>query len=206
MIYKKKTKSSNRWLLEHFKDPYVKEAQTNNIRSRAWFKLEQLDKSNKLFKIGMNVMDLGAAPGSWSQYAIKRIGKKGRVIACDVLPIRPITGVEIFQGDFRDKKILNLMLNSVKNTKFHLLMSDMAPNITGHFSIDMPRIINLSKLALKISNHILSNNGIFLLKSFQGEGFNELYEEIKIFFKKIKICKPKTSRTRSREIFILATR
>ncbi|QCI17776.1 23S rRNA (uridine(2552)-2'-O)-methyltransferase RlmE [Buchnera aphidicola (Acyrthosiphon lactucae)] len=206
MISKKKNSSSNRWLTEHFKDSYVREAKKNNIRSRAWFKLEQLDKSNKLFKIGMNVIDLGAAPGSWSQYAINRIGKKGRVIACDILPIQPIKGVDIFQGDFRNKKTLNLMLSSLNNITFHLVMSDMAPNITGNFSIDMPRIIDLSKLALKISNHVLSKNGIFLLKSFQGEGFNELYKKIKIFFTKIKVCKPKTSRTRSREIFILATR
>ncbi|ADP66202.1 cell division protein FtsJ [Buchnera aphidicola str. TLW03 (Acyrthosiphon pisum)] len=154
----------------------------------------------------MNVIDLGAAPGSWSQYASNRIGKKGRIIACDILPIRPITGVDIFQGDFRNKKTLNLMLNTFSNITFHLVMSDMAPNITGNFSIDMPRIIELCKLALKISEHVLSKNGIFLLKSFQGEGFNELYKEIKMLFKKIKICKPKTSRTRSREIFILATR
>ncbi|QCI25585.1 23S rRNA (uridine(2552)-2'-O)-methyltransferase RlmE [Buchnera aphidicola (Sitobion avenae)] len=206
MISKKKTSSSNRWLLEHFKDQYVKEAKKNNIRSRAWFKLQQLDKSYKLFKIGMNVIDLGAAPGSWSQYALDKIGKKGRIIACDILPIKPIKGVDFFQGDFRNKKILNLMLSSLSDTTFHLVMSDMAPNITGHFSIDMPRIIDLSKSALKIANYVLSKNGIFLLKSFQGEGFNELYEEIKILFAKIKICKPKTSRTRSREIFIIATR
>lgn len=205
-MFKKKKHRSNRWLLEHFQDQYVKAAKKNNIRSRAWFKLEQLDKNNKIFKIGMNVIDLGAAPGSWSQYASNRIGKKGRIIACDILPIRPITGVDIFQGDFRNKKTLNLMLNTFSNITFHLVMSDMAPNITGNFSIDMPRIIELCKLALKISEHVLSKNGIFLLKSFQGEGFNELYKEIKMLFKKIKICKPKTSRTRSREIFILATR
>ncbi|QIQ41967.1 MAG: 23S rRNA (uridine(2552)-2'-O)-methyltransferase RlmE [Buchnera aphidicola (Microlophium carnosum)] len=206
MISKKKSSSSNRWLLEHFNDQYVKQAKKNNIRSRAWFKLEQLDASNKLFKIGMNVVDLGAAPGSWSQYAIDRIGKKGRIIACDILPIKPISGVNIFQGDLRNKKIFSSMLSSLSDTAIHLVMSDMAPNITGNFSIDMPRIIELSKLALKISNHVLSKNGIFLLKSFQGEGFNELYKKINILFTKIKICKPKTSRTRSREIFILATR
>jgi len=206
MISKRKSNSSNRWLLEHFKDQYVKEAKKNNVRSRAWFKLEQLDKSHKLFKTGMNVIDLGAAPGSWSQYAISKVGKKGRIIACDILPIKPITGVDVFQGDFRNQKILNIMLNSLNNTKFHIVMSDMSPNITGNFSIDMPRILDLSKSALKISNHVLSKNGIFLLKSFQGEGFNDLYKEIKILFKTIKICKPKTSRTRSREIFILATR
>ncbi|QCI23909.1 23S rRNA (uridine(2552)-2'-O)-methyltransferase RlmE [Buchnera aphidicola (Macrosiphoniella sanborni)] len=206
MISKKKRKSSRHWLLEHLTDPYVKEAKKNNIRSRAWFKLEQLDKNNKLFKTGMNIIDLGAAPGSWSQYAVKKIGTTGSVIACDILPIKPITGVNIFQGDFRNQKILNNMLDSFKNITFNLVMSDMAPNITGHCSIDMPRIIELSRLALKISNDVLSRNGIFLLKSFQGEGFNELYQEIKIFFKKVKICKPKTSRTRSREIFIIATR
>lgn len=206
MVSQKKSKSSNRWLLEHFNDKYVKEAKNNKIRSRAWFKLQQLDETNKLFKKGMNVIDLGAAPGSWSQYAISKIGKTGYIIACDVLPIKPIKGVDVFQGDIRNKKIFNLVLNSSNKIKFDLVMSDMAPNITGNFSIDMPRIINLSKLALKISDFLLSKNGIFLLKSFQGEGFNEFYQEIKILFKKVKICKPKTSRTRSREIFILAIR
>ncbi|AEO08169.1 23S rRNA (uridine(2552)-2'-O)-methyltransferase RlmE [Buchnera aphidicola] len=206
MISKKKIKSSNYWLREHFSDLYVKEAKKNNIRSRAWFKLEQLDKQNKLFQIGMNIIDLGAAPGSWSQYAVNKIGKTGYIIACDILPIKPIIGVNIFQGDFRNQEMLNKMLSLLKNITFHLVMSDMAPNITGNFSIDMPRIIELSKLALKISNYVLSKNGTFLLKSFQGEGFNELYQEIKTYFKKVKICKPKTSRTRSREIFIIATR
>ncbi|QCI19942.1 MAG: 23S rRNA (uridine(2552)-2'-O)-methyltransferase RlmE [Buchnera aphidicola (Brevicoryne brassicae)] len=206
MNSQKKSKSSNRWLLEHFNDKYVKEAQKNKIRSRAWFKLEQLDKTNKLFKIGMNVIDLGAAPGSWSQYAITKIGKTGYIAAFDVLPIKPIKGVNFFQGDIRNKKIFNLVLSSLSDIKFDLVMSDMSPNITGNFSIDMPRIINLCKLALKISDFLLSKNGIFLLKSFQGEGFNEFYKEIKTLFKKVKICKPKTSRTRSREIFILAIR
>lgn len=206
MISKKKSRSSVRWLLEHFQDKYVKDAKKNKIRSRAWFKLEELDKSNKLFKIGMNIIDLGASPGSWSQYALSKIGKKGRILACDILPMKPITGVDFFQGDFRNKKTLNLMLNFLKNTKIHLVMSDMAPNITGNFSIDMPCIIDLCRLALKISQYVLSINGVFLLKSFQGEGFNEFYKEIKILFSTVKICKPKTSRTRSREIFILATR
>ncbi|QCI22238.1 23S rRNA (uridine(2552)-2'-O)-methyltransferase RlmE [Buchnera aphidicola] len=206
MISSKKTKSSNRWLLEHFNDEYVKKAQKNKVRSRSWFKLEQLDKNNKLFKIGMNVIDLGASPGGWSQYAISKIGKKGHVIAFDLLPIKPIKGVDIFQVDIRNQKMFNLMLSSLSSMKFHLVMSDMAPNITGNFAIDMPRIIDLSKLALKISNYLLSKNGIFLLKSFQGEGFNEFYKEVKILFKKVKICKPETSRARSREIFILAIR
>lgn len=206
MISKKKIKSSNCWLREHFSDLYVKEAKKNNIRSRAWFKLEQLDRKNNLFQIGMNIIDLGAAPGSWSQYAINKIGKTGYIIACDILPIKPIIGVHTFQGDFRNQEMLNKMLSLLKDITFHLVMSDMAPNITGNFSIDMPRIIELSKLALKISNYVLSKHGTFLLKSFQGEGFNELYQEIKTYFKKVKICKPKTSRTRSREIFIIATR
>lgn len=206
MVSQKKTKSSSRWLLEHFKDEYVKKARENKIRSRAWFKLEQLDKSHKLFRIGMNIIDLGASPGSWSQYAMQKIGKQGRIIACDILPMKPITGVNFFQGDFRNKKTLNLMLNALTNIKLDLVMSDMSPNITGNFSTDMPRIIDLCKSALKISDYVLSKSGVFLLKSFQGEGFNEFYKEMKTFFLKVKICKPKTSRTRSREIFILATR
>ncbi|QIE02084.1 RlmE family RNA methyltransferase [Buchnera aphidicola] len=206
MINKKKKKKSNYWLREHFSDLYVKEAKKNNIRSRAWFKLKQLDTDYKLLKMGMNVIDLGSSPGSWSQYAANKIGKTGYIIACDILPIKPIMGVNILQGDFRNPDMLNKLLYLSKDIIFDLVMSDMAPNITGNFSIDMPNIIELSKLALKISNRVLSKNGTFLLKSFQGDGFNELYHEIKRFFKKIKICKPKTSRTRSREIFIIATR
>ncbi|ANZ22587.1 rRNA methyltransferase [Buchnera aphidicola (Diuraphis noxia)] len=206
MIFKKRKKSSNRWLLEHFNDKYVKEAKKNKVRSRAWFKLEELDNNHQLFKIGMNVIDLGAAPGSWSQYASTKIGKTGCITACDILPIKPINGVNFFQGDISEKKIFNLIINSLNNIQYHLVMSDMAPNITGKVSIDMPRVINLSKLALKISDIFLSKNGIFLLKSFQGEGFSELYKKITKLFKKVKICKPKSSRTRSREIFILAIR
>jgi 23S rRNA (uridine2552-2'-O)-methyltransferase len=206
MIVKKKTHRSNNWLLKHFQDPYVKEAKKNKIRSRAWFKLAQLDEKYKLFKTGMSVMDLGASPGSWSQYAIHKIGTTGRLIACDILPMKPIKSVYFFQGDIRDKNILNLIFDSFHNAKFNLVMSDMAPNITGNFSIDMPKIITLSELALKISSYFLSKNGVFLLKSFQGEGFNEFHNKIQRVFKTIKICKPKSSRTRSREIFILAVR
>lgn len=206
MISKKKKNSSNRWLSEHFNDPYFKEAKKNKIRSRSWFKLEEIDKNNRLFKPGMNVLDLGSSPGGWSQYAVRKINPKGYILACDILPMKKIEGVDFFQGDFSNKKILNLMLNSFSNINFNLVMSDMAPNITGCSSIDMPRIIEICKIAFKISNNFLSRNGIFLVKSFQGEGFNEFFMYIKRLFSKVKICKPKTSRARSREIFILATR
>ncbi|QFQ32942.1 23S rRNA (uridine(2552)-2'-O)-methyltransferase RlmE [Buchnera aphidicola (Aphis fabae)] len=206
MMAKNKSNSSKRWLSEHFQDQYVKEAKKNKIRSRSWFKLEEIDKNNKLFKPGMNVIDLGSSPGGWSQYAMNKIGKTGSVIACDILPMKKITGVKFFQVDFRNVNILNFMLNRLSNNTFNIVMSDMAPNITGCWSIDMPRIIEICKIALKISTCILPKNGIFLVKSFQGEGLNEFFTEIKTLFSKIKICKPKTSRSRSREIFILATR
>lgn len=201
-----KSNSSHRWLLEHFTDKYVTEAKKNKIRSRSWFKLEELDMHNKLFKIGMNVIDLGASPGGWSQYASSKIGEQGKILACDILPIKPIIGVNFFQGDFLSDNILSKILNFFRNIRCNLVMSDMTPNMTGYCSIDMPRVLNLCRSALKMSELLLCKNGIFLLKSFQGEGFNEFYKEVKILFSKVKICKPKASRTRSREIFILATR
>ncbi|WP_343154072.1 23S rRNA (uridine(2552)-2'-O)-methyltransferase RlmE [Buchnera aphidicola] len=206
MIAKNKSNSSNRWLLEHFQDKYVKEAKKNKIRSRSWFKLEEIDKNNKLFKPGMNVIDLGSAPGGWSQYAINKVGHKGSVVACDVLPMKKIVGVKFFQGDCRHKNILKLILNYLSHNTFNIIMSDMAPNITGCWSVDMPRVIEICKIALKMSTYLLSTHGVFLVKSFHGEGLNEFFKEIKMLFSKIKICKPKTSRSRSREIFILATR
>jgi len=206
MVVKKKSKRSHRWLTEHFKDPYVKKAKENKIRSRSWFKLAEIDKNNKLFKPGMNVLDLGSSPGGWSQYAARKIGAKGCILACDVLPMEKIEGVNFFQGNIFDEKILNLILNNVSRIDFNLIMSDMAPNLTGCSSIDMPQVIKICKRAFQISNFLLSHNGVFLVKSFHGEGFNNFFIEVKNFFSKIKICKPKTSRARSREIFILATR
>lgn len=206
MISKKKSNSSNRWLSEHFQDQYVKEAKKQKIRSRSWFKLEEIDKNNRLFKPGMNVLDLGSSPGGWSQYAAKKIGKKGYILACDILPMKKIKGVNFFQGDFCNKKTLNWILTNLSHVNLNLIMSDMAPNITGCSSIDMPRIIEICKMVFTISDHLLSRNGVVLVKSFQGEGFNEFFAQIKNLFSKIKICKPKTSRSRSREIFMLATR
>lgn len=203
---KKKSNSSNRWLLEHFQDKYVKEAKKNKIRSRSWFKLEEIDRANKLFRPGMNVIDLGSSPGGWSQYASKKIKKKGYVVAFDILPMKKIEGVNFIQGDVRNKKTLDLILNDLFDIKFDLVMSDMSPNITGCSLVDMPRIIEVCKIACNISNHLLFQNGILLVKSFQGEGFNEFFTEIKKLFSKIKICKPTTSRSRSREIFILANK
>lgn len=206
MIIKNKSNSSKRWLLEHFQDKYVKEAKKNKIRSRSWFKLKEIDKNNKLFKPGMNIIDLGASPGGWSQYAVNKIGKTGSILAYDILPMTKITGVKFFQGDFRNVNTLNFILNNLSNKTFNVVMSDMAPNITGCWSVDMPRIIEICKIALKISRFVLAKNGVFLVKSFHGEGLNEFFKEIRTLFSKIKICKPKTSRSRSREIFILATR
>ncbi|MBZ2279383.1 rRNA methyltransferase, partial [Buchnera aphidicola] len=159
-----------------------------------------------LFNLDTHVLDLGSSPGGWSQYASSKIGNKGRIVACDILPMSPIIGVDFFQGDLRKKNTLNALLKYLENTKCHVVMSDMSPNITGHASIDIPNSIYLCHLALIFAKKILYKNGFFLFKSFQGEGFNEFYKEIKIFFSQVKICKPKTSRTRSREIFILATK
>ncbi|QCI27248.1 RlmE family RNA methyltransferase [Buchnera aphidicola] len=201
---KKKSSSSKRWLLQHFKDPFVKQSYNNNFRSRAWFKLHDINLKYHLFKMGMNVIDLGSSPGSWSKYAIKKIGKHGCVISCDINDMKPIPGVFFFKGNILKTKILNQLLKFIQNKKIHLIMSDMSPNITGISSIDIPKSLFLSKLALNIALTTLSNNGVFLLKIFQGLGVKDFLNKLRTFFSIIKICKPNASRSCSREVFILA--
>lgn len=201
---KKRTASSRRWLQEHFNDQYVLKAQKKGLRSRAWFKLDELQQSDKLFFSGMTVVDLGAAPGGWSQYAVTKIGATGRVIACDLLPMDPIVGVDFLQGDFRDKMILDALLERIGDKKVQLVMSDMAPNMSGNPAVDIPRSMYLVELALDMSRDILAPGGSFVVKVFQGEGFDEYLQQIRSLFKKVKIRKPDASRARSREVYIVA--
>ena len=198
-----KSKSSNDWLREHFDDPYVKKAQKAGYRSRATFKLEEIDKKDKLIRPGMAIVDLGSAPGGWSDYASRKLGGKGTVVALDILPMTPLSGVHFIQGYFREDEVLD-ELNIVLNSEpIGLVLSDMAPNITGVDAIDQPSSMYLVELALHFAIENLSKQGVFLVKVFQGEGFDVYLKEIKDSFQKVVTRKPDASRARSREVYLL---
>lgn len=196
--------SSRRWLKEHFSDPYVKQAKQEGYRSRAIYKLLELQERYQLFKPGMTVIDLGATPGGWSQLIKQYVGAKGRVIALDILPMEPLKDVEFIQGDFTDQKILEKLLQQLGENRADWVLSDMAPNLSGVDSVDQPRSIELAELALDLALRVLSKNGGFLVKVFQGEGFDEYLLEMRQHFQKVVIRKPKASRGRSREVYVLA--
>ncbi len=202
---KKRSASSSRWLQEHFSDKYVLDAQKKGLRSRAWFKLEEIQKSDKLFKPGMVVVDLGAAPGGWSQYAVTQIGANGKVIACDILPMDPIVGVDFLQGDFREESVLEALLERVGDKKVQVVMSDMAPNMSGTPAVDIPRAMYLVELALDMCRKVLAPGGSFVVKVFQGDGFDDYLREIRSMFTTVRVRKPDSSRSRSREVYIVAT-
>ena len=198
-----KSKSSNDWLREHFDDPYVKKAQKAGYRSRATFKLEQTDKKDKLIRPGMAIVDLGSAPGGWSDYALRKLGGKGTVVALDILPMTPLSGVHFIQGDFREDEVLD-ELNIVLNSQpIDLVLSDMAPNITGVDAIDQPSSMYLVELALHFAIENLSKQGVFLVKVFQGEGFDAYLKAMRDSFQKVVTRKPDASRARSREVYLL---
>jgi 23S rRNA (uridine2552-2'-O)-methyltransferase len=197
-------KSSQRWLREHFSDPYVKQAQLLGYRSRAVFKLKEIQERDKIFRPGMTVVDLGAAPGGWSQVVTKLVGRKGRVIALDILPMEPIEGVEFILGDFNEEALLDELLASLDGARVDWVLSDMAPNLSGIDSVDQPRSIALAELALDFANTVLGDGGGFLVKVFQGDGFDPFLVALRQNFKKVIIRKPKASRDRSREVYILA--
>ncbi len=197
-------KSSREWLREHFTDPYVKQAQKDGYRSRAVYKLLELDERYRLFKPGMIVVDLGAAPGGWSQVVVKRIKPRGRIVAMDLLPMEPIEGVEFLQGDFSDDAIVNKLNKLLSGAKADWVISDMAPNMSGNESVDIPRSMYLSELALEFAQQTVKPSGGFLIKVFQGEGFDAFVMSVKRQFKSVVIRKPKASRDRSREVYILA--
>lgn len=199
-----KSSSSRRWLKEHFTDPYVKQAQQEGYRSRAVYKLLEIQERDRLFKPGMTVIDLGAAPGGWSQLVTKYIKPNGRLIALDLLPMDSIPGVEFIQGDFTDEAVLQTLLTQLSSAKADWVISDMAPNTSGNESIDVPRSIYLSELALDFALQVLNPQGGFLIKVFQGEGFDAYLATIKKTFQTVAIRKPKASRDRSREVYILA--
>ncbi len=205
MAKDKRSASSKRWLEEHVNDKYVKEANKRGLRSRAYFKIEELQKKDKLMKPGDTVVDLGAAPGGWSQYAADYIGNSGTLIACDILPMDPIVGVDFLQGDFREESVLNALLDRINGRTVDLVMSDMAPNLSGNDAIDQSGSMYLVELALDMCNQVLGRDGKFVVKVFQGEGFDQFVKDMRAAFKVVKIRKPESSRARSREVYVVAT-
>jgi len=199
-----RSKSSSRWMQEHFEDEYVKMAQVQGYRSRAVFKLKEIQEKDNLIKPGMNIIDLGAAPGGWSQLARELMGKKDKLIALDILPMESIEGVDFIQGDFREEDVLNGLYEILDQAPVSLVMSDMAPNMSGNKAVDQPRAIYLAELALDTAKAVLSKNGSFLVKLFHGEGFETYYQDVQRHFTKVIIRKPKASRPRSNEVYILA--
>ncbi|WP_438363463.1 23S rRNA (uridine(2552)-2'-O)-methyltransferase RlmE [Thalassotalea mangrovi] len=201
----KLSSSSNRWMQEHFDDEYVKKAQKLGLRSRAVFKIEEINQKDKLIKPGMTVVDLGAAPGGWSEYAAKVVGDAGQVVACDILPMDPLVGVDFLQGDFREDAVLDALLNRIDGRNVDTVMSDMAPNFSGNEATDQARSMYLVELALDMCNQVLKRNGSFVVKVFQGEGFDQFVKDVRQAFTSVKTRKPDSSRARSREVYIVAT-
>jgi len=200
-----KSKSSKSWLKEHFDDEYVRRSQQDGYRSRAIYKLIEIDEKDHIIKPGMTIIDLGAAPGGWSEYCVKKLGKNGTVVALDILPMDPIEGVVIIEGDFREDAVFDELMSVMRDQKADLVISDMAPNISGMGSVDMPRAYHLCELALDLARQVLNPGGGLLVKLFQGEGFEAYSKELKTSFSKVVMRKPKASRPRSREIYALAT-
>lgn len=189
---------------EHFDDEYVKKSQQDGFRSRAVYKLKEIQEKDRIIKPDMKVIDLGAAPGGWSQYATQLIGKNGRIVASDILPIDPLPFVEFVQGDFREDDVLQELLKVLGSDKADLVISDMAPNMSGVGAVDQPRAMYLCELALDMSQQVLKPGGTFLVKLFQGVGSEEFLREVRHNFKQVKIRKPAASRPRSREVYVLA--
>lgn len=199
-----RSKTSAAWLKEHVDDIWVKKAQQDGYRTRASYKLIELDEKDQLFKSGMSVLDLGSAPGGWSQVVAERLKGNGVIIASDILPMDPIAGVNFVQGDFTEQSVFDEIMTLVDSRPIDLVISDMAPNISGMSSIDQPRSIYLVELALDMAQQVLKPNGQFVAKVFQGEGFDEYVQQVKESFSKVLIRKPKASRARSREVYVVA--
>lgn len=204
-----RSRSSQRWLKEHFSDPYVKKAQAEGMRSRAAYKLEELVERDQLLKPGMLVVDLGAAPGGWSQWVRQALdgadrANPGRVIALDILEMPPLAGVEFLHGDFRDDVVLSSLEAMLQGRPVDLVLSDMAPNKSGVDSVDLPRAMHLAELAMDFADNHLRIGGSFLIKLFQGVGFDEYVRELRRRYARLAIRKPAASRKRSPEVYALA--
>lgn len=205
MTKKKQSASSSRWLQEHFADKYVQQAKKQGLRSRAVFKIEEIHQKDNLIRPGMTVVDLGAAPGGWSQYAADLVGEYGTVVACDILPMDSLAGVEFLQGDFREEAVLKELLNKISGKNVDIVMSDMAPNMSGNDAADQAKSMYLVELALDMCHQVLKPNGSFIVKVFMGEGFDDYFKAVKQVFTVVKTRKPESSRARSREVYLVAT-
>jgi len=203
---KKRRPSSKRWLREHETDPYVQRARREGYRSRAVYKLEELDERDRLVRPGITVVDLGAAPGGWSQYIQRRHGDRVRVLALDVLPMDPVPGVTFIQGDFRETPVLEQLEAALGGAKVDLVLSDLAPNISGVDAADQAGSMDLAQLALEFATAHLKPGGTLLVKAFQGEGFDQWLRNLRGAFESVLIRKPKASRPRSSEVYLLAQR
>ena len=199
-----RSKSSHRWLREHFNDEYVKRAQREGYRSRAVYKLKELDEKKKLLRPGMAVIDLGAAPGGWTQYVVEKLESRGTIIALDILPMDPLPGVDVIHGDFYDDAVLAKLMQHVPEEGVDLLLSDMSPNMSGNISVDIPRAMGLVEVAFDLASNVLKPGGCLLMKVFHGTGFDELLKLARTAFEEVMVRKPSASRPRSRETYLLA--
>lgn len=199
-----RSKSSQKWLREHFDDHYVKRAQSQGYRSRACFKLLEIQAKDRILRPGMVVVDLGSAPGGWSQVAAEVLGSSGRIVASDILPMDALADVEFVEGDFTEDAVFEQLLDVLSGDAVDLVISDMAPNLSGLKAVDQPRAMHLAELALDMAQRVLEPGGDFLTKVFQGEGFDEYFQALKKNFGKVITRKPEASRPRSREVYLLA--
>ena len=198
-------KSKNRsWIKQHVNDPYVKQAQRDGYRSRASYKLLEIVEKDRLIRSGMTVVDLGSAPGGWSQVAARLVGHDGRVHALDILPMDPIAGVDFIQGDFTEEEIFTQLLDLIGKRTVYLVISDIAPNLSGNKAVDQPAMIYLAELGVDLANRVLSNDGVFIAKLFQGQGFDPFVQQVRTLFNGVSIIKPDASRSRSREVYLVA--
>jgi len=199
-----RSKSSGNWLREHFDDEYVKQSQKDGYRSRAVYKLKEIDEKDHLIKPGGTVIDLGAAPGSWCEYVVRKQKGNGRIIALDILPMEPMDGVEIITGDFLEDEVFTELLNTLGDDRPDLVICDMAPNMSGQQAVDIPRAMYMAELALDLSRQVLKPGGGLLVKLFQGEGFDEYIKQMRSSFSRVAMRKPRASRARSKETYGLA--
>jgi 23S rRNA (uridine2552-2'-O)-methyltransferase len=199
-----RSKSSHNWLQEHVNDPYVKQAQKDGYRSRSSYKLLQINEKDRLFRPGMLVVDLGSAPGGWSQVAARLVGGKGRVLATDILPMEPLKGVDFIQGDFTEQAVLDQVLQQLGGRRPELIICDIAPNITGIDSADQASSMYLVELALDFVRQALEPQGDFVAKVFQGAGSDAYLKDVRSSFEKVLVRKPAASRARSREVYVVA--
>ena len=199
------TKSKNRdWIKQHINDPYVKQSQKDGYRSRASYKLLEIVEKERMIRPGMTIVDLGSTPGGWSQVASRLVGHEGRVHALDILPMDPIAGVDFIQGDFTEQNVFNNLLLLIGNRPVDLVISDMAPNLTGAKAVDQPAMMYLAELAIDLTVQVLKHEGIFISKVFQGEGFDQFVRHVRTLFNSVSMKKPEASRAKSREVYLVA--